>query len=47
MRSDFQFVALPIENFTDLFAMNEAELASRGARRMTVDARPGIRAGLV
>ena len=41
MRSDFQFVALPIENFTDLFAMNEAELASRGARRMTVDERPG------
>ena len=42
MRSDFQFVALPIENFTNLFAMNDAELASCGARRMTVDERPGF-----
>ena len=41
MRSDFQFVALPIEKFTDLFSMNDAELASRGIKRMTVDAHPG------
>jgi hypothetical protein len=41
MRTDFQFVALPIENFTNLFSMNDAELASLGARRMTVDEHPG------
>jgi uncharacterized protein DUF1203 len=41
MQTDFQFVALPIETFTSLFAMSDAELASRGARRMTVDAHPG------
>jgi hypothetical protein len=41
MRTDFQFVALPIESFTNLFSMNDAELASLGARRMTVDERPG------
>jgi len=40
--TDFQFVALPIEHFTDLFLMNDAELASIGARRMTVDAHPGF-----
>ncbi len=42
MRTDFQFVALPIEHFTQLFAMNDAELEARGARRMTVDAEPGF-----
>ena len=42
MQSDFQFVALPIERFTHLFSMNDAELASLGARRMTVDAHPGF-----
>jgi hypothetical protein len=41
MRSDFQFVALPIENFTHLFSMNDADLESQGARRMSVDAHPG------
>ena len=41
MRSDFQFVALPIENFTHLFSMNDADLESRGAKRMSVDAHPG------
>ena len=41
MRTDFQFVAIPIENFTNLFSMNDAELASRGAKRMTVDEHPG------
>jgi hypothetical protein len=41
MLSDFQFVALPIENFTHLFSMNDAELAVHGARRMTVDESPG------
>jgi Protein of unknown function (DUF1203) len=42
MRTDFQFVALPIELFTNLFSMNDAELASLDARRMTVDAQPGF-----
>jgi len=42
MRTDFQFVALPVEHFTHLFYMNDAELASIGARRMTVDAEPGF-----
>ena len=41
MRSDFQFVALPIENFSHLFSMNDAELESHGARRMKVDSHPG------
>jgi hypothetical protein len=41
MRSDFQFVALPIESFTHLFSMSDAELASQGVRRMTVDENPG------
>jgi hypothetical protein len=41
MRSDFQFVALPIESFTHLFSMDDEELTSRGARRVTVDDSPG------
>ena len=41
MRSDFQFVALPIENFSHLFSMNDAELESHGARRKRVDSHPG------
>lgn len=41
MRTDFQFRALSIENFTNLFSMDDAELASRGAKRMTVDEHPG------
>lgn len=42
MRTDFQFVALPVEHFKHLFLMDDAELASLGARRMTVDAHPGF-----
>lgn len=42
IQTDFQFVALPVEHFTHLFSMNDAELQSRGARRMTVDAHPGF-----
>jgi len=42
MTTDFQFVALPVENFSHLFSMSDAELASLGARRMTVDAHPGF-----
>ena len=42
MRSDFQFVALPIEKFTHFFSMTNEELESRGARRMQVDEQPGF-----
>jgi hypothetical protein len=42
MRTDFQFVALPIGHFTHLFSMNDSELASLDARRMTVDEHPGF-----
>ena len=42
MRNDFQFVALPVHQFRHLFAMNDVELASMGARRMTVDSQPGF-----
>ena len=42
MQTNFQFVALPVEQFTDLFSMNDAELASLGARRMVVDEQPGF-----
>ena len=41
MRTDFQFVALPIEDFSHLFLMNDAELESHGAKRMNVDSHPG------
>ncbi len=41
MRSDFRFVALPRENFAQLFSMNDAELESHGARRVNVDSAPG------
>jgi len=39
--SDFQIVALPLENFARLFSMDDAELALYGARRLTVDENPG------
>jgi uncharacterized protein DUF1203 len=42
MRTDFQFVALPIEHFTHLLSMNDDQLASLHARRMIVDAHPGF-----
>ncbi|HSE21938.1 MAG TPA: DUF1203 domain-containing protein, partial [Pyrinomonadaceae bacterium] len=41
MHSDFQFVAVPVERFAHLFSMDDAELASSGARRMTVAENPG------
>lgn len=41
MRSDFQFVALPIESFSHLFSMNDEELELHGARRVNVDSHPG------
>ena len=41
MQSDFQFIALPIEDFSHLFSMNDEELESHGARRMNVSSHPG------
>ena len=41
MRSDFQFIALPIEDFSHLFSMNDEALESHGARRVNVDSHPG------
>ncbi|HKX31525.1 MAG TPA: DUF1203 domain-containing protein [Blastocatellia bacterium] len=41
MTSDFQIVALGQDQFVHLFALSDEELAEQGARRMTVDKRPG------
>jgi Protein of unknown function (DUF1203) len=41
MQSNFQFVALARENFEHLFSMNDVELATVGARRLTVDENVG------
>ena len=41
MSSDFQITALPVEKFAHLFSMDDEELASHGARRLTVDQVPG------
>ena len=41
MRTDFQFVAVPIESVSHLFSMSDAELESHGAKRMNVDSYPG------
>ena len=42
MRTDFKFVALPIESFKPLFTMTGAELASLDARRVIADTHPGF-----
>lgn len=42
MKTDFKVIAALPEKFQHLFAMNEAELANLGARRMTVDHKPGF-----
>lgn len=41
MKTSFQLVALPSEQFASLFKQSDAELQTRGIRRMLVDARPG------
>lgn len=45
----FQIVGLPFDPFEPLFAMAPGELAARGIRRVTADAKPGFpcRVGLV
>lgn len=39
--SDFQIVAQPVERFAHLFPLTDEALAVQGARRMTVDHKPG------
>jgi hypothetical protein len=41
MQHDFRVIALARERFAYLFAISEEELATLGARRMRVDAKPG------
>lgn len=38
----FQFSGLPLSQFSPLFSMSDAELARRGAIRVTADERPGF-----
>jgi len=37
----FRISALPLDAFTPLFALSDAELAARGMRRMIADSKPG------
>ena len=41
MNNSFQFVPVPYEQFAQLFKMSDPELQFLGARRMTVDEKPG------
>ena len=42
MNTNFRIVGLSPAQFESLFSLNENELAAKGARRMTVDAKPGF-----
>jgi hypothetical protein len=42
MQTNFRIVGLSATQFAPLFALNDEELATRGARRMRVDAKPGF-----
>ena len=42
MKTDFRIVGLAPAQFKPLFSLNEKELAAKGARRMTADAKPGF-----
>jgi hypothetical protein len=42
MNTNFRIVGLSRTQFEPLFSLNEKELAAKGARRMTVDAKPGF-----
>lgn len=42
MNTSFRFVAAEYERFAPLFGLNDAELAELGARRMTVNGKPGF-----
>lgn len=39
--SSFQLIGLPAEPFAPLFALSDAQLATRGAQRVIADASPG------
>ena len=41
MNTSFRLIALPSEQFAALFKLSESELEAMGARRMTVDEKPG------
>ena len=42
MKTNFRIVGLPLEEFRPLFRLNDDELVEKGARRMTVDSKPGF-----
>ena len=42
MSIPFRIVALPLQNFSPLFALEDTELAKRGARRVTADKHVGF-----
>ena len=42
MKQAFQILPLQYEQFAPLFALSDAELQSRGVRRMTVNEKPGF-----
>lgn len=42
MKTNFRIVGLQRAQFEPLFSLNEKELSAKGARRMTVDAKPGF-----
>jgi hypothetical protein len=42
MKTSFQLIALPSEQFASLFNQSDAELHAVGARRMIVDEKPGF-----
>jgi Protein of unknown function (DUF1203) len=42
MKMNFRIVGLPLEEFQPLFSLRDQELTQKGARRMTVDAKPGF-----
>jgi hypothetical protein len=42
MKTDFRIVGLPVAQFEPFYSLSEAELAEKGARRLTVDAKPGF-----
>ena len=42
MTTSFQFIALAPEPFVPLFLLSDAELKAMNARRMVVEAKPGV-----
>ena len=42
MKTKFQIVGLSLKEFQPLFSLSDEELAQNGARRMTVDSKPGF-----